>query len=256
MCRARSADAAAAHRRVIQRESPEYIEYPHGVTDVTARVARVRARIAEAATRRGRRPEEVTLVAVTKGVDLPRIQEALASGITDLGENRVQEAASKVPALGRIVQWHMVGHLQRNKVRQAVSLFHVVHSVDSMRLASELDRYTSTPLEVLVQVNVAGEGQKFGLAPDEVTAVVPKVAALSGLRVVGLMTIAPQTTEPETVRPVFRQLRQLRDALRTVRVPGLVLAHLSMGMTDDFEVAIEEGATMVRIGRAIFGERR
>ncbi len=223
--------------------------------EVATRVARVRARIAEAARRSGRRPEEITLVAVTKGIDLPRIREAVAAGVLDLGENRVQEAAPKIAALDRTVRWHMVGHLQHNKVRQAVALFTMVHSVDSLPLAVEIDRHTQVPLEVLLQVNVAGEPQKFGVPPAEVLTLARGVAALPGLRVVGLMTIAPQAEDPEQARPVFRQLRTLRDQLSAQGVGGLTFPHLSMGMTDDFEVAVEEGATIVRVGRAIFGER-
>lgn len=225
------------------------------MTDVAARVARVRARIADAATRRGRRPEEVTLVVVTKGVEVARIREALACGITDVGENRVQEAVPKVAAVGRAVRWHLIGHLQRNKVRQAISLFNIVQSLDSQRLAVELNQYAPSPIDVLLQVNVAGESQKFGIRPDEASELVPGILTLPGLRLVGLMTIAPQSSDPEAVRPVFRQLRQLRDELAGLGIDGLRLSELSMGMTDDFEVAVEEGATLVRIGRAIFGER-
>lgn len=239
-----------------RRESPPRSEYPLGAMDVPARVARVQARIAEAAARSGRRPEEVTLVAVTKGVDLPRIRAALACGITDLGENRVQETTPKVAALGRVARWHMVGHLQRNKVRQAISLFDVVHSLDSQRLAAEISQHATRPVDVLLQVNVAGEAQKFGIPPEEISAVVPVIAALPSIRLVGLMTIAPQTEDPETVRPVFRRLRELRDALVPVRSEQSPLSELSMGMSDDFEVAVEEGATLVRIGRAVFGARR
>ncbi len=229
---------------------------PHGAMDVAARVMRVRARIAEAATRSGRRPEEITLVAVTKGVDVARIREALASGITDLGENRVQEAIPKVAAVGRALRWHMVGHLQRNKVRDAVSLFDVIQSLDSQRLAVEISERAVRPIEVLLQVNVAGEAQKFGLPPEAVLAVAPDLVALPGLRIIGLMTIAPQANDPEEVRPVFRRLRELRDALAPLRSAQSPLTELSMGMSEDFDVAVAEGATIVRIGRAVFGARQ
>lgn len=225
------------------------------MVDVAANVARVQERIAAAARRCGRRPEEITLVAVTKGVDLPQIEAAVATGVTDLGESRVQEAVPKAAALRHQVRWHMVGHLQRNKVAQAVSVFSIVHSVDSERLAEELNRRARPSLDVLIQVNVVGEPHKHGLPPDAVGPVLRETAGLPALRIIGLMTIAPQVDDPEQVRPVFRRLRQLRDELNSSGAAGLELHELSMGMTDDFEVAVEEGATIVRIGRAIFGER-
>ncbi len=232
------------------------------VLDVAASVARVRERIASAARRCGRRVEDVTLVAVSKGVDPTRILAAATGGVADFGENRVQEALPKItllrPQVPRAVRWHLVGHLQRNKVRQAAQLFDVIQSVDSAALATALSQQSAAMagriVDVLVQVNVAAEPQKFGIAADALPAVLRAIAALSGLRVVGLMTIAPQADHPEAVRPVFRRLRELRDdAARWGVAPGLV--HLSMGMSDDFEVAVEEGATIVRIGRAIFGPR-
>jgi len=224
--------------------------------DVAARVTRVRERIAKAATRNGRRPEEIALVAVTKGVEVARIRDALACGIADLGENRVQEAIPKVAALGRVVRWHMIGHLQRNKVRDAVSIFDVIHSLDSQRLAGEISQRAKTAIDVLLEVNVAGEAQKFGFPPDAVLPVVRELMALPGLRVKGLMTIAPQANNPDEVRPVFHRLRELRDALASLRTTESPLSELSMGMSDDFEVAIAEGATIVRIGRAVFGSRQ
>lgn len=232
------------------------------VSDVAANVARVRERIATAARRSGRRTEDVTLVAVSKGVDLARILAAEAGGVTDFGENRVQEAVPKIGALrGQLAgttRWHMVGHLQRNKADQALQVFAVIHSVESATLAAALSRHLAASggrmLDVLVQVNVAGEPQKFGIAPDGLPALLRQIVGLPGLRVIGLMTIAPQAGDPEMVRPVFRRLRELREAVARLGVaPSLV--HLSMGMSDDFEVAVEEGATMVRIGRAIFGPR-
>lgn len=227
---------------------------PTGVTDVAARVAHVQARIAEAAVRRGRRPEDVTLVAVTKGVNDVRVHEVVACGVRDLGENRVQEAVPKVEALGRAVRWHFIGHLQRNKVRIAVPMFAMIHSVDSGRLAAAINDAAVHPIEVLLQVSVAGEQQKHGVSPEAVPAMVTAIGKMSALRIVGLMTIAPLAADPETVRPIFRRMRELRDAARATASGAQVVA-LSMGMSDDFEVAIEEGATIVRIGRAIFGER-
>jgi len=231
------------------------------VSDVAANVARVRERIAAAARRGGRRPEDVTLVAVSKGVDPARIVAAAAAGVTEFGENRVQEAGPKIAALqGRLAgraRWHMVGHLQRNKARQAAGLFAVLHSLDDTALAAALDRHlaaSARTLDALVQVNVAGEPQKFGIAPDRLPALLRELVGLPRLRVIGLMTIAPQVSNPETVRPVFRGLRELRDSVARLQLaPALV--DLSMGMSDDFEVAVEEGATLVRVGRAIFGPR-
>lgn len=225
------------------------------MTDVPARVARVRERVAAAAMRAGRRSEDVRLIAVTKDVDVGHIRAAIAAGVEDLGENRVQEAARKIEALGRGPRWHMVGHLQRNKVAQAVALFDVIHSIDGAGILRELSRRPHRPIDVLLQVNVAGEPQKHGLTPDGLIDVASDAAQRPGLRVIGLMTIAPMVTSPEAVRPVFRQLRALRDELNQRAVFRSTLVHLSMGMTDDFEVAVEEGATMVRIGRGIFGER-
>lgn len=225
-------------------------EYGAGVTDVAAGVARVRARIAAAARRSGRRPEDVTLVAVTKGVDLDRIRAVVAAGVTDLGESRVQEAVPKMDALGRPARWHLVGHLQRNKAARAAAMFDVIHSVDRAALLADLSARAVRPLDVLLQVNVAREPQKHGALPDALPALLRDAAGSRGVRIVGLMTIAPQGPDPEAVRPVFRRLRELRGELG--RLLGAPLSHLSMGMSDDFEVAVEEGATMVRIGRAIF----
>lgn len=230
------------------------------MTDLAANVARVQARIAAAARRGGRRPEDVTLVAVTKGVDAPQILEAVAAGVQDLGENRVQEAVPKIqalrPLLGRPgalrVRWHLVGHLQRNKVREAVALFTVIHSLDGARLAADVSRRAAAPVDVLLQVNVAGEAQKFGVSPQQAPAVLREIAGLPALHVVGLMTIAPLSGDPEETRPVFGRLRGLRDDLEALGIAGVTLPHLSMGMSGDFEIAVEEGATMVRIGRAIF----
>lgn len=202
--------------------------------------------------RRGRRSEAITLVAVTKGVELSRLREVVVCGIRDLGENRVQEALPKIDAVGRAVRWHLVGHLQRNKVRTAVANFELIQSLDSHRLAVALNDAAARPVDVLLQVNVAGEPQKFGVSPEAASTMVAEAGALPRIRIIGLMTIAPQAEDPEMVRPVFRRLRELRD---TMREAAPDLAELSMGMSDDFEVAIEEGATIVRIGRAIFGER-
>lgn len=218
--------------------------------DVAGNVARVQERIARAAMRAGRAPEEVLLVGVSKSVDVERIRRALAAGLPALGENRVQEAKEKIGALGRPVPWHMVGHLQTNKARDAVLLFDLIHSVDRLELARELDRRAAPAgkvAEVLIQVNLAGEATKGGFASDELKSALEALAGFSGLRVRGLMAIPPPVEHGEEARGWFRRLRELRDEAG--------LEHLSMGMSDDFEVAVEEGATIVRVGTAIFGPR-
>ncbi|HLW46464.1 MAG TPA: YggS family pyridoxal phosphate-dependent enzyme [bacterium] len=225
------------------------------MADLTTNVADVRARIAAAADRGGRRTEEVTLVAVSKTVEPARIREAVTLGLRVFGENRVQEAREKISAVPG-ASWHLIGSLQRNKAREAVRLFQVIESVDSEELAEEISRRAvqqERVLDVLIQINVAREPQKHGAAPEETAALVRRAADLPGMRLRGLMTIAPLAPDPEQARPVFRMLRELRD--RIERETRITLAELSMGMSDDFEVAIEEGATMVRVGRAIFGDR-
>ena len=216
--------------------------------DIAENLRQVRVRVAAACERAGRDPGEVTIVGVAKTFPAAFVVEAVRAGLADVGENRVQEAATKVPevaAAGVRPRWHLVGHLQTNKVKTALNLFVIIQSVDSVRLAESISHHTERPIPVLLEVNVAGEATKFGFRPQGVAGELKRIAALPGLEVQGLMTVAPLADDPEEVRPVFRCLRQLRDALG--------LRHLSMGMTDDFEVAVEEGATMVRIGRAIFG---
>jgi len=222
----------------------------HVAVTIAENLARVRERIAAACARAGRSPDEVTLIGVSKGFPAEAVAEALNAGLEDAGENRIQEAVEKIEALaalGRRPRWHLVGHLQTNKVKTAAGLFAIIHSVDSVRLAEAISRRAREPVPILLEVNVAQEASKFGFAPQEVAGALGEMAPLPNLEVRGLMTVAPLAGDPEAVRPVFRRLRELRDALG--------LRELSMGMTDDFEVAIEEGATMVRIGRAIFGER-
>ena len=232
-------------------------------------LAVVRQRLAEAARRAGRSPGEITLVAVTKTVPLPSVLIAYELGLRDFGENRVQEAAAKIASTRQQatdIRWHMVGHLQTNKAKAAVELFDCIQSVDSLHLAEALDRRAQAAgrrLPVLLEVNVSGEASKSGFAAagagpavrrEALLPAVERLLALPHLDVQGLMTIAPLTSDQEQARPYFRALRQLRDELQR-RFPQTNWRHLSMGMTDDFEVAIEEGATMVRLGRAIFGER-
>lgn len=225
------------------------------MADLATNIAHVRARIAAAADRRGRRAEDVLLVAVTKTVEAARVREAVALGLRTFGENRVQEAREKIPAVPG-ASWHLIGSLQRNKAKEAVRLFEVIESVDSEELAEEISRRAAQQgrvLDVLIQVNVAREPQKHGAAPEDTAALVRRAAGLPGLRLRGFMTIAPIAANPEEVRPVFRALRDLRD--RVAGETGVALPELSMGMSDDFEVAIEEGATMVRVGRAVFADR-
>jgi len=219
--------------------------------DIEANIREVQRRIARACERSHRSPGGITLVAVTKEVGISAIKAAFDCGLRHFGENRVQEAEGKIAQLSDLkpdVTWHMVGHLQSNKAKTAVELFDIIHSVDSVKLAEILSRRAEKTLPVLLQVNVSGEATKSGFAVNEIAVVVKEIKQLPNLKVMGFMTIAPLVAELEEVRPVFRKLRELRDSLG--------LEHLSMGMTGDFEVAIEEGATMLRIGRAIFGNRR
>ena len=218
--------------------------------DIIANIEALKKRIARACQRVDRSPDEVTMIAVTKTIDPSAIATASKLGVRDFGENRVQEAAAKIgqlPHLDPRPTWHMVGHLQTNKAKVAVEIFDIIHSVDSVRLADVLSHHARKTLPILLEVNVSGEDSKSGFAPTEVPPALETISLLPWLKVTGLMTIAPLMANAEQVRPVFRQLRSLRDSFG--------LEHLSMGMTDDFEVAIEERATMVRIGRAIFGER-
>jgi pyridoxal phosphate enzyme (YggS family) len=228
---------------------------------IAANVARVREQIDAAAARAGRSASDVKLIAVSKTRTLGEIEMAYRAGIEHLGENRVEEAESKRPRLELPgVTWHMIGHLQSRKARRAMACFDIVHSVDSVRLAQRLNRLADergTVLPVLLEVNVSEEASKYGLDVKDRSALeasVAEIVSLSHLRVEGLMTVAFISSDPEAVRPVFARLRGLRDAFRE-RFPEITWEHLSMGMTDDFEVAVEEGATMVRVGRAIFGPR-
>lgn len=224
------------------------------------RFARVRARLAAAAARSDRLPEEVTLVAISKTHPASMVSALIELGATDIGENRVQEAEEKIEEVGRErARWHLVGHLQANKARRAIKLFDVIHSLDSIDLARRLDRLCvqerRDQLPVLIQVDLGHEETKSGIAEIELEQLVEGLGKLSRLELIGLMTLPPYFEDPEHNRPYFRKLRELRDGLSLRGVFGDRKGELSMGMTHDFEVAIEEGATMVRIGTAIFGER-
>jgi PLP dependent protein len=213
-------------------------------------VTDLQRRIARACERAGRSPGEVTLVAVSKTVQADAIEAAFNAGVRDFGESRVQEAKPKIEQLQRLkpgITWHMLGHLQTNKAKTAADIFDIIHSVDSFKLARTLNDCSQKKLPILIQVNVSAEATKSGFQLPEVKDAVKQIGKLPNLEIQGLMTIAPWVNNAEEVRPIFHHMRQLRDSLG--------LRHLSMGMSDDFEVAIEEGATLVRIGRAIFGER-
>jgi pyridoxal phosphate enzyme (YggS family) len=228
---------------------------------VNARVAAVKERIAAAACRAGRELAGVTLVAVSKTCGPEVVVEAFRAGLRVFGENRIEEAGPKSAAVATLVApaeppaWHMVGHLQSRKAAEVLSWASMVHSVDSVKLAGRLSRLCAEAereLEILLEVNVSGEASKYGFMPAELPEAVSHIAGLPALHLRGLLTVAPIVPDPELARPIFAGLRQLRDELAR-QYPTLDLMHLSMGMTDDFEVAVEEGATLVRIGRAIFG---
>mgnify|MGYP002623327614 CR=1 FL=1 len=234
---------------------PLSVPDPAVVAAHRASVAAVRRRIASAAARAGRDAAEVRLVAVTKYVGPDVIAALAAAGVPDVGENRTGPLLEKRAALGAALTWHMIGHLQRNKVRRALPAVDVLHAGDSLRLLRALDdeveRAGRAPLPVLVQVNAGGEASKGGFAPDATAAAVAEARSLRHLRLRGLMTMAPEVDDPEDVRPVFRILRELRDELASRGY--LDGRELSMGMSGDFEIAVEEGATMVRIGRVLYG---
>ena len=218
---------------------------------VSTKLQAVRARIADAARRAGRPSESVRLICVTKSATLDQIRQAVAAGAADLGENRVQEAQPKIEAVGRAVTWHMIGTLQRNKVKAAVGLFGWIHSVDSVALALMLERQAAAAgrvVPVLIEVNTSGEATKHGVPPEAVDPLLATIRPMAHVRARGLMTMAPLVERPEQARPYFRALRALAERFR--------LPELSMGMSQDFEVAVEEGATMVRVGTAIFGQER
>lgn len=226
------------------------------MSSIRDNLSRVLERMDQAARKAGRNPGEITLVAVSKTVETARIREAIEAGVTILGENYVQEAREKIDEIGHGIQWHMVGHLQRNKAKYVVTLFDYIHSIDGISLAHEIDRRAAQKgkkVRGLVEVNLSGETSKFGIDPDAVIDLIRHIAPLEHISIEGLMTMPPYFNEPEKARPYFIRLRELRDR---VQEEGVRMDELSMGMSGDFEVAIEEGATMIRVGTAIFGERR
>lgn len=223
---------------------------------IAQRYAEIRERVERACARVGRDPHDVTIIGVTKTKPAATVREAAEAGIGDVGENYAQELAAKHEELGDIVRWHYIGSLQRNKVKLVAPYVAMIHAVDSERLGAEIDRHAEQlgrRIPVLLQVNTSGEESKHGVAPEEATELARALTALPGLELRGLMTLAAFLDDPEQVRPMFRLLRLTRDRIETEL--GISLPELSMGMTNDFEVAVEEGATMVRVGTAIFGAR-
>ena len=235
----------------------EPLQVPEGLRE---RLDHVRRRIETCASRCGRKAEEITLVAVSKTHSVEVVRNALGAGVSDFGENRIQEAEAKIPEVGRgVARWHMVGHLQANKASRAVNLFDVIHSLDSVALARRLNRLCEQEgrdeLPVLIQVDIAREQSKAGVAEDKLPELLEAVAACPRLHLTGLMTLPPYFDDPEKVRPFFTRLREMRDAIQERGLFGQRPGELSMGMSHDFDVAIEEGATILRIGTAIFGTR-
>ncbi len=226
---------------------------------IAGRVAAIRTAITAAARRAGRDPATVRLLAATKTVPVERLRVALAAGVGLFGENRLQEALPKLEALGtEPVEWHFIGRLQRRKVKSVVGRFALIHSVDSLELAEEIERRAAAAgvrQAVLLEINQGGEASKGGFAPDEVAGMLARLAGMSHLEVRGLMTIPPWSADPERTRPAFRALRALAGELAGTRTAGMEFRELSMGMSGDYVVAVEEGATIVRIGTAIFGAR-
>ncbi len=215
----------------------------------------IRDRMAKAASRVGRNPTEIKLVAVTKNVPVLEINQAIEAGITDIGENRVQELREKFGKLGNAATWHFVGHLQTNKVKYIIDFVELIQSVDSLKLAQEIQKRAQRAnriQKVLVEVNVSGEESKFGIDPQKLMSFMKEITKLDHIVVKGLMTLAPLVEDTEETRPVFRTLRELGEDVRKLNLPQIEMEYLSMGMTNDFEIAIEEGSNMVRIGTGIF----
>jgi pyridoxal phosphate enzyme (YggS family) len=216
----------------------------------------INEKIKKAALKVNRNPQEIKLVAVTKTATIEQIKEAISAGVEIIGENKVQEAKEKYQILTADIKWHLVGHLQTNKVKYAIEIFDFIHSVDSIKLAKEIDRRSlqfGMITNALVEVNVSGEETKYGIKPEEVEPFLKEISEFSRIKVRGLMTIAPIVEDKEKVRPYFRKLRELSEEIKSKKIKNVKMDYLSMGMSEDFEVAIEEGANMVRIGRGIFG---
>lgn len=224
---------------------------------VKERLQAIRARIAAAAARVGRDPDGIALVCVTKEVGIEMIREAVAVGATDIGENRVQEALAKYRSMQAAagIRWHMIGHLQTNKAKAAVGIFDLIHSVDNLRLAQEIQKQAQLAKKmqaILIEVNVSGEKAKYGVDASSLESLVSSISGMNNIMLLGLMAMAPFSDDPQRARPYFKMLKEMRDGLRRYNCGNIDMKHLSMGMSADFEVAIEEGADMVRIGSAIF----
>lgn len=223
---------------------------------ISKKLKDVRRRIEDAARRAERNPADINLVCVTKTTSVSQIEEALTEGVADIGEGRVQDALIKFKAIGSRARWHLIGHLQTNKARDAVRIFDLIQSVDSVRLAQEISKQaikTGKIQDILLEVKTSPEPAKYGVSPDELFGLAENISALPAVKIKGLMTMAPVVSNPEDARPYFKLVRELSEKLAAKRIKNVELSWLSMGMTQDFEVAIEEGANMVRIGSAIFG---
>jgi len=228
------------------------------MSSIAENIRTIQERIAAAARRVDRDPASVRLVTVTKTVSQERIREAVAAGAMILGENRVQEAREKIAGLGPIASWHLIGHLQTNKAKYAVALFYLIHSVDGLELAREISRQAEKHgkvQDVLIEVNISGETSKAGIGSGDAKGLIREAAKLGNIRVQGLMTIPPFAEDPEASRPHFRMLRELAQDISKEQIPNVSMKELSMGMSGDFEVAVEEGSTLVRVGTSIFGKR-
>mgnify|MGYP001594967799 CR=1 FL=1 len=223
---------------------------------VSENLMNVMERIKRAARKAGREPSEVTLVVAAKSVEIKRLKEAVSGGVRAIGDNYVQEAAEKIKKIkDSSVKWHLIGHLQRNKVGRALDMFDIIQSVDSERLVKEIAARASKPVPILVEVNTSGETAKFGFEPDKAIDFVIVASRLENIKILGLMTVGPLTDNQEKIRQSFRKIKQLSEAISKLHLPGVEMKFLSMGMSADFEIALEEGSNMIRLGQAIFGRR-
>ncbi|MBL7068489.1 MAG: YggS family pyridoxal phosphate-dependent enzyme [Candidatus Omnitrophica bacterium] len=224
---------------------------------ISDNIKEINNRIKLACKKSGRDPSEITLVCVTKGIDPYRISEVFVHGIKDIGENRVKEALKKKPAVLPGAKWHLIGHLQTNKVKDAIEIFGLMHSVDSLELARKIDKEAKKKekrVDMLIQVNTSGEESKYGIRPEEVSPFLKEASQLTNVKILGLMTITPLTEDPEKVRPYLRLLKEVFESVGNEAIPNVEMKYLSMGMSQDYGVAVEEGANMIRIGSAIFRE--
>jgi len=225
---------------------------------ISENLNRIYKRISDAAYRSGRNPDKIKLVAVTKTVDIEKINEAINWGVTAIGENRVQELIKKYPLVNKKVEWHLIGHLQTNKVKYIVDKVDLIHSVDSIKLMEEVNKRAKDIgriMDILIEVNISGEATKYGIKPEDLFDFLKEVPKYSNIRVKGLMTIAPICADPEETRPYFKDMKRLFDEASKLEIQNVNMVYLSMGMSNDFEIAIEEGANIIRIGTAIFGQR-